>query len=157
MLVKAIIAFLALPGVFAGIIPWAFSYFDPWRVGGSELGVIFLAGGLTILLRCVYDFYQAGKGTLAPWSPPQHLVTVGLYRFTRNPMYLAVLTIIAGWALFNGSPLTGFYLIFAALMFHVRVIMHEEKWLKTNFSNEWKNYSVNVPRWLPGLRVDKHN
>lgn len=150
MLVRAIVAFLALPGVFAGIIPWVMSSVDPWRVNGWCLGIIILSAGLTVLLRCVYDFYAAGKGTLAPWSPPQHLVTVGLYRLTRNPMYLGVLMIIAGWAVINGSPLTGVYLVFAAIAFHLRVIMHEEKWLRENFTCEWKTYSVNVPRWLPG-------
>lgn len=157
MLVKAIIAFLALPGVFAVVIPWTLSTFDPWQVNGYRLGIAFLAAGFTILFRCVYDFYQAGRGTLAPWSPPQHLVTVGLYRFTRNPMYLAVLMIITGWALVNGSPLTGLYLMFAAVIFHLRVIVHEEKWLKENFSNEWKTYSVNVPRWLPCVGTGKNH
>ena len=42
------------------------------------------------LLWCVRDFYVRGRGTLAPWAPPEHLVVIGLYRFTRNPMYIAI-------------------------------------------------------------------
>ena len=151
MLIRAIIAFLALPGVFAGLIPWLLSSVDPWRVNGWSAGIFLLAAGLTILLRCVYDFYSAGKGTLAPWSPPQHLVSVGLYRHTRNPMYLGVLIIITGWGLITGSPLTFIYLLFAAIVFHLRVILYEEKWLFENFTQEWISYSIYVPRWLPGL------
>ena len=67
------------------------------------MGMAPLVAGVVILLWCVRDFYVAGKGTLAPWDPPKHLVVIGLYRFVRNPMYLAVLAIIVGQALLFGS------------------------------------------------------
>ena len=56
-----------------------------------------------MLLWCVRDFYVSGRGTLAPLDPPKRVVIVGLYRFVRNPMYVAVLTILVGWALLYGS------------------------------------------------------
>jgi protein-S-isoprenylcysteine O-methyltransferase Ste14 len=59
--------------------------------------------GIFALVWCVRDFYVSGRGTLAPWDPPTRLVIIGLYRFLRNPMYVAVLTILVGWALLYRS------------------------------------------------------
>jgi protein-S-isoprenylcysteine O-methyltransferase Ste14 len=66
---------------------------------------------VVVLLWCVRDFYVSGRGTLAPWDPPKHLVVVGLYRFTRNPMYIGVLMVVGGWGLRAGSPVLGMYLV----------------------------------------------
>jgi len=94
---QAIFAFLALPGVIAFIIPGLVLRPAP-SVALHWLGMIPLAIGTVLLLWCVRDFYVAGRGTLAPWTPPKRLVAVGLYRFSRNPMYIAVITILIGWA-----------------------------------------------------------
>src|SRR5262245_39082894 len=95
---QALIAFLVLPGVVAFAIPawWTWDA-THWRQVWFP-GFVLFAGGCIGLLWCVRDFYVAGKGTLAPWAPPRHLVTVGLYRLTRNPMYVCVTLILAGWA-----------------------------------------------------------
>src|SRR6186997_2068214 len=100
MLWRALFAFLALPGVVAIALPAWFAA-SALRGGGRffVVGLLPLFAGLVLLLWCVRDFYVAGKGTLAPWSPPRHLVTIGLYRFSRNPMYVAVALMLAGWAL----------------------------------------------------------
>jgi protein-S-isoprenylcysteine O-methyltransferase Ste14 len=152
LFIRASIAFLALPVVVAGIVPLTI-------VGGNfqnvrtSYAIIPLVIGLILLLWCVRDFYVAGKGTLAPWDPPKHLVAVGLYRFVRNPMYLAVLTLVAGWALMFWSVWLLAYLIFLAVAFHLRVLFYEEPRLERNFGSEWKNYSGKVPRWLPNPRL----
>ena len=104
--------------------------------------------GAAILLWCVRDFYVSGKGTLAPWDPPKHLVTVGLYRFTRNPMYVGVLLLLCGWSVLAGSPLLAGYTVFLAIAFHLRVVLYEEPRLKTQFGSEWPNYAATVPRWF---------
>jgi protein-S-isoprenylcysteine O-methyltransferase Ste14 len=108
--------------------------------------------GTFILLWCVRDFYVAGKGTLAPWSPPQHLVTIGLYRLVRNPMYVGVLTLVAGWALYFTSFLLGAYTLFLAIRFHLHVRGYEEPWLASEFGDEYERYKAAVPRWWPRLR-----
>jgi protein-S-isoprenylcysteine O-methyltransferase Ste14 len=112
-------------------------------------GVVVVAAGLAVLLWCVRDFYASGRGTLAPWDPPRHLVVVGLYRFVRNPMYVGVLTLVAGWGLLAGSPLIAVYAVALAVVFHLRVILFEEPWLARTFGEEWKRYSAAVSRWLP--------
>src|SRR5689334_11565608 len=104
MLARALLAFLALPVVVAGLVPSLLLGSDRWRMYGTPLGwpVLFFAG--CVLLWCVRDFYTIGKGTLAPWDPPKKLVIVGLYRYVRNPMYIGVLGLVAGWSLIAGSP-----------------------------------------------------
>jgi len=86
---RALVAFLALPVIVAGLLPWMLLPNDRWRIGGTLLGWPVLAFGACVLLWCVRDFYLVGKGTLAPWDPPKTLVIVGLYRFLRNRYMLA--------------------------------------------------------------------
>ncbi len=155
MLLKAVSAFLLLPGVFAFLIPWAISTFDPWSRMLWKPGLAVLGIGVVILLYCVRDFYLSGKGTLAPWSPPQYLVTVGLYRYSRNPMFFGVLLIISGWALTYCSPLITLYLVFATCIFHWRVTHYEEVVLSEQFPSLWAEYAENVPRWLIKLESGK--
>jgi protein-S-isoprenylcysteine O-methyltransferase Ste14 len=151
LFLRALISFLILPGTFAGLIPaWIVSS-DRGRGQGLIVGTIPLVIGALILLWCVRDFYVSGKGTLAPWDPPRHLVIVGLYRFTRNPMYVGVLLVLTGWSLWAGSLWLAGYLVILAIAFHLRVVLYEEPTLKRLFGEEWTRYSAAVPRWLPRL------
>jgi protein-S-isoprenylcysteine O-methyltransferase Ste14 len=153
MFIRALIAFLALPGVVAGLLPILIARGDTQRHGGTAIGFAVLALGLVLLLWCVRDFYVAGKGTLAPWDPPKRLVVVGLYRFIRNPMYVAVLTVVLGWTLIFGSTWLAIYLVTLAIAFHLRVLFYEEPRLRQQFTTEWGAYFTTVPRWLPRLRT----
>ena len=100
MLWRALFAFLALPGIVAIAVP---AWYAARALGAGApfhaVGLLPLVLGFALLLWCVRDFYVAGKGTLAPWSPPRHLVTIGLYRHSRNPMYVAVTLMLIGWSL----------------------------------------------------------
>jgi protein-S-isoprenylcysteine O-methyltransferase Ste14 len=148
MFLRALFAFLALPGIVAFAVPiW-------WLVSSSRTAVVQPAGLLPLvvgcagLLWCVRDFYVFGKGTLAPWSPPRHLVVAGLYRHSRNPMYLSVLLILLGWAIsFDVRGLYGYALIVAAA-FHLRVVFAEEPWLARTHGAAWDDYVRRVRRWL---------
>jgi len=80
MFFRALIAFLILPGIAGILSPAIFAVLDPWRCGPIWQGSILVLAGLVLLLWCVRDFHVQGKGTLAPWDPPQHLVVVGPYR-----------------------------------------------------------------------------
>jgi protein-S-isoprenylcysteine O-methyltransferase Ste14 len=93
---RAVLAFLALPAVVAGLILWLLLESDGWRKQGTLLGWTISFFGACVLLWCVRDFYKIGKGTLAPWDPPKKPVILGLYRFVRNPMYIGVLSCVAG-------------------------------------------------------------
>jgi protein-S-isoprenylcysteine O-methyltransferase Ste14 len=149
MFLRALLAFLALPAVVGGILPWYLLSGDRWRTAGTLSGWPILFCGGCVLLYCVRDFYRIGKGTLAPWDPPRKLVRVGLYRFVRNPMYVGLLGWVAGWSLIAGSPVLGAYVIVLAIAFHLRVIFYEEPTLARLFGNDWAQYRATVNRWLP--------
>ena len=114
----------------------------------APIGLLPLAAGFALLLWCVRDFYVSGKGTLAPWSPPRHLVTVGLYRYSRNPMYLAVTMMLAGWAVSFWSLALAIYTGIVIVGFHLRVVFGEEPWLARTHGAAWDEYKRKVPRWL---------
>jgi protein-S-isoprenylcysteine O-methyltransferase Ste14 len=149
MFLRALSAFLVLPGLFGGVLPALIFGFDPWRSGGHSSGYLVIGLGLFLLFWCVRDFYISGKGTLAPWNPPRKLVIVGLYRFHRNPMYIGVLLILTGWCLASGSTILIVYSASIAIMFHLRVIRNEEPWLEEEFGEDWLAYSAAVSRWMP--------
>lgn len=146
---RALFAFLALPGVVAILVP-AWIAASSIRDGGSfyRVGVFPLVLGFASLLWCVRDFFVAGKGTLAPWSPPKNLVTIGLYRYSRNPMYVAVSLMLIGWSLAFASPTLAIYAIFVIAAFHLRVVFGEEPWLARTHGAAWDEYKARVPRWL---------
>ena len=96
MFVRALIAFLVLPGAFAFLLPPVIATFDSWRGEMWPEGYPFQVLGALIILLCVREFYVTGKGTLAPWCPPKHLVVIGPYRYVRNPVYIGVVLLVSG-------------------------------------------------------------
>jgi protein-S-isoprenylcysteine O-methyltransferase Ste14 len=156
LFLRALMAFLILPGTFAGLVPACIVAGDSWRAGGSLPGLVPLAIGLAILLWCVRDFYVAGKGTLAPWDPPRRLVIVGLYRFVRNPMYVGILVLLIGWAWWAGSWMLACYAALLGVAFHLRVVLYEEPRLRRQFDGQWAEYAGKVSRWMPrGITPDR--
>jgi protein-S-isoprenylcysteine O-methyltransferase Ste14 len=75
-------------------------------------------------------------------------VVVGLYRYTRNPMYVAVVAILLGWAISFALRELYFYAIAVAVAFHLRVVFGEEPWLARKHGAQWADYTNRVPRWL---------
>ena len=99
----------------------------------------------------MWSFYTEGRGTLAPWSPPRHLVVSGLYRYSRNPMYVSVVLILWGWAAGFQSRALALYALAVMVAFHLRVVLGEEPWLARTHGDAWDRYRAAVPRWL-GVR-----
>lgn len=145
------------PGTLAVYIPYAFTR---WRFGPPLLGfpffrvigVIFILVGLPVLLDSFTRFAIQGLGTPAPFASPQHLVVAGLYRYVRNPMYVAVLLLIFGQGLMFGDVRLLQYGIVVWLAFFVFVLIYEEPALRAEFGDEYKEFCVNVPRWIPRLK-----
>lgn len=81
------------------------------------------------------------------------LVVVGLYRFSRNPMYVSVTTVLLGWAtaFAHGGLLV--YLLIVAVAFHLRVVLGEEPWLAQTHGEQWQQYAKTVPRWFGWRRT----
>jgi len=143
---------LVLPGAVLIWVPRWQSMYTGGTLGlGSArwVGVAPLIIGTTGLLWCIWDFGRMGKGTLAPVDPPRFVVRRGLYRVVRNPMYLSVLTALAGEALLFRNLRLATWGAIAAIMFHVFVVAYEEPTLRRQFGNDYEGYCRAVSRWLP--------
>ena len=154
MLWRAILAFLALPGMVAFAVPLWLAWSERARRGAALWPAAWLVvlAGASLLLWCVREFYVAGRGTLAPWAPPRSLVASGPYRLSRNPMYIAVILVLLGWAALFRSRTLLVYALAVAIAFHLRVVVSEEPWARRTFGADWENYRARVPRWILRLR-----
>ena len=110
--------------------------------------------GFAVALRCIWDFGWTGRGTPAPFIPPQHLVVVGFYRYVRNPMYVGFAAGWIGlWIVFGRASLAVIAAVAAvALGIHLFVLLYEEPTLGHKFGTEYEEYCRNVRRWWPRLR-----
>ena len=150
--IRALFFVILLPGTVAGYLPYEILLssgrllFPPLGASSIAAGVLTLTGAL-VLLRCVWDFFATGKGTLAPVDPPRHLVVTGLYRYTRNPMYNGVLAALIGEAWFFSSATVLWYAAFVLIAFHLFVVLYEEPTLESLFQESYRAYRRSVPRW----------
>jgi protein-S-isoprenylcysteine O-methyltransferase Ste14 len=114
--------------------------------------VILVAGGVIVLVNAFVRFVVEGVGTPAPVAPTEHLVVGGLYRYVRNPMYLAVASMIVGQGLVLGRA----GLLVYAAVFCVAVAMfvygYEEPTLAARYGEQYEAYRHAVPAWRPRLR-----
>ena len=148
MLLRAITAFVAMPGIVAFALPIGIGISAHRPMRYVPLAATVLALGTLLLLACVREFYVTGRGTLAPWSPPRYLVTSGPYRWSRNPMYIGVVTILVGWWVLWDSRTLLIYALAVACVFYLRVLVIEEPWAARHFGAEWKAYRAKAPRWI---------
>jgi protein-S-isoprenylcysteine O-methyltransferase Ste14 len=151
------IFFVLAPGVVAGLIPWWLTgwrareplpYWAPLRVAGVAL----LAAGVVVLVHAFVRFVVEGAGTPAPVAPTQELVVGGLYRYVRNPMYLAVVAAIVGQALALGQPALLLYAGAVGAATGAFVHWYEEPTLARQFGAQYEAYRRAVPAWWPRRR-----
>jgi protein-S-isoprenylcysteine O-methyltransferase Ste14 len=115
-------------------------------------GLIMLIAGAIVLIQAFARFVTEGHGTPAPVAPTERLVIGGLYRYVRNPMYLAVVAVITGQALALGQPVLLGYaaLVWVTVASFVR--WYEEPALARQFGAQYQAYRRSVPAWLPRTR-----
>ena len=147
-------AFLVLvPGVVAGLVPWLLT---GWQMHDAPLaariaGGALIALGVAFLLHAFARFVVEGLGTPAPVAPTERLVIGGIYRYVRNPMYLAVGATIVGQSLLLGQPgLLAYAAAFGVVVFGF-VRLYEEPTLSAQFGSSYDAYRRAVPGWLPRL------
>lgn len=104
-----------------------------------------------MLLDSFARFAFQGIGTPAPVFPTRHLVVQGFYRYVRNPIYLAVVSVILGQGMIFGNLNLLIYGVLAWLSTHLFVVTHEEPTLRKTFGAEYDDFCANVPRWVPRL------
>jgi protein-S-isoprenylcysteine O-methyltransferase Ste14 len=151
------IFFLIAPGTIAGLFPWSITRWHiestgPWSLPLEIFGGLLLLAGLAVLTESFVRFVVKGLGTPAPPLPTRHLVISGLYRYVRNPMYIAVVAVIIGQALLFGNVSLLAYGAFVCVCFHLFVIGYEEPSLRARFGIQYENFCAAVPRWIPRLR-----
>ena len=148
--------FVLQPGIVAGLVPW---WLTGWRVRQPlpswawtplrVAGVALLAAGVVVLVQAFVRFVVEGVGTPAPVAPTQRLVVGGLYRYVRNPMYLAVVATIVGQALALGQPALLGYAVAVGAAMVAFVHGYEEPTLRRQFGAQYEAYRGAVPAWWP--------
>jgi len=106
-----------------------------------------------VLLDSFARFAIQGIGTPAPVFPTERLVVSGLYRYVRNPMYIAVGLLIFGQALLFGDIRLLVYGAAISIVFHIFVIAYEEPTLRETFGSQYEEFCAHVPRWIPRWRA----
>jgi protein-S-isoprenylcysteine O-methyltransferase Ste14 len=142
-----------LPGFFAGYLPWRFfglGRAEPDMTSpASLLGLACIGLGVMLLAACIFEFARSGRGTLSPVDPPRRLVVRGLYRYVRNPMYLAVAAVILGQAAVLGRwVLVAYAALFGGVVWSF-VHWHEEPTLRRRYGAAYEDYVRTVPGWRP--------
>lgn len=135
----------------AGAAMWAARDLGP-RIefpGRVPLAAALAGAGLLIDLVSVAAFVRA-RTTVNPLAPDKAnaLVVGGLYRFSRNPMYLGMLMILLGWAAYLAQPLTLAVAAAFVVLIEVLQIRPEEKALEEKFGEDYRAYKKRVRRWL---------
>ncbi len=153
VLVKAGLFTLIVPVSVTVLIPyWLMLPYAEFDAGiFRHAGPALMVGGGAVYLHCVWNFAWVGRGTPAPIDPPKEVVAVGFYRFVRNPMYVRVVTLLAGEALLFQSLRLLVYALIAWLSCHLFVVLYEEPHLRKKFGESYGNYCRAVPRWIPRL------
>ena len=154
----SVVFFFVAPVVVAGLIPWLLTGWDAralsgWWLPVRALGVALALAGAVVLVQAFARFVVEGIGTPAPIAPTEHLVVGGLYRYVRNPMYLAVGAVIVGQALLLGRLVLLPYAAAFGLATWAFVRGYEEPTLQERFGEEYEAYRRAVPRWWPRLRM----
>jgi protein-S-isoprenylcysteine O-methyltransferase Ste14 len=154
--VGSVIFLVLAPGTTAVLIPWLLTgwhqHVPPPPPGLRLAGLVLVVVGAAILLGAFARFALEGRGTPAPVAPTQHLVVGGLYRYVRNPMYLAVAATIIGQALLLGRmeliAYAGVFLATTAAFAR----WYEEPTLLQQYGVEYEMYRREVRGWWPRLR-----
>ena len=113
----------------------------------SLLGLILILSGISLVFVS-FRFMRKMKTTFIPDGTPEVLISSGPFKFSRNPIYLGMLTILVGVA-FLMSSLSAIIVAFVfGIIINFTWIAHEEKKLHELFSEDWENYSSKVRRWI---------
>jgi protein-S-isoprenylcysteine O-methyltransferase Ste14 len=152
---RSLLWVVLLPGMVAGFIPWRYFGLSEapvsWQSPGHLLALLVIGAGVLLEAACVYEFARSGRGTLSPVDPPTRLVMRGLYRYVRNPMYLAVSLILLGEALLLDSRALLLYWGAFFVIVNLFVMGYEEPYLRNKFGADYEEYCRRVGRWIPSL------
>jgi protein-S-isoprenylcysteine O-methyltransferase Ste14 len=145
----------AVIGTALGLLPFAMVRLNAalgWPRWESDVarvvGALLLAAGAALALYCSRLFARLGQGTPVPIEPPRKLVVAGAYGWSRNPIYVADVTMLTGIFLLRGELALLLYVGFFALVSHLVIVWREEPELRARFGTEYERYMAEVPRWV---------
>jgi protein-S-isoprenylcysteine O-methyltransferase Ste14 len=154
LLLRSLLFTVLNPGLVVGVIPY-------WILGNRTvglftkplqthqyLGVLLFIPGLIVLIDCILRFLVEGRGTLSPIDPTKRLVVKGLYKYSRNPMYVGVMMMLIGEAVFFQSGNLWIYLVLIFIIFNLFIVLVEEPRLHSDFGKEYYQYCQKVRRWV---------
>ena len=156
LFIRNVIFTILQPGIVAGLLPilllgkesygqFVSRLFNP---GIHSAGLIIFLLGFIIMVLCIKSFAVQGRGTLSPIDPTKNLVTDGLYKHSRNPMYVGVLLMLIGESIYFESPHLLIYTIIVFAGFQLFILYIEEPRLQKDFGEEYTAYCENVRRWI---------
>lgn len=154
LLLRNLLFTILQPGLVAGLLPYLLLgnkqeilWPAEWMIINYVAAALFISG-LIILLNCIYRFAKEGRGTLSPVDPTKKLFVTGLYRFSRNPMYIGVMLILVAEAVFLQRGSLWIYLTVVFFLFNLFIALHEEPRLRRVFGDDYAKYCGKVRRWL---------
>lgn len=154
LVIRNLIFTILQPSIVAGLLPYYIIQSQTNKLVPEQLttihflGVLIFALGFFIMLACIRSFAIKGKGTLSPIDPTKQLVISGMYRHSRNPMYVGVLLLLIGETIFYQSVKLCLYTLFIFIIFNLFILFIEEPRLKKDFGEAYQNYCDNVRRWF---------
>ena len=159
--VKGILFTILVPGTVAVYIPWLFmrNRLPDINTGLFHwAGLLIMIAGIFIYLLTTFSFLLKGKGTPAIWftkaisfiigEEPVKMVSSGLYKYSRNPMYIGVMTIVTGQGLYFQYSVVLWYALSLFIIFNFVVIVIEDPHLEKKFGDEYRNYKRRTRRWI---------
>jgi protein-S-isoprenylcysteine O-methyltransferase Ste14 len=154
LLVRNLFFTILQPGIVVVLIPYFILgdkvntiFTEPFGIQQVMSAIIFFIGFL-IMTTCILRFAFYGRGTLSPADPTKQLITVGLYKYSRNPMYIGVLLMLIGLSVLFGSNSLGMYTMFVFISFNIFIVFFEEPRLRKDFGEDYMNYCKRVRRWI---------
>jgi protein-S-isoprenylcysteine O-methyltransferase Ste14 len=159
--IRGIFFTILVPGTVAGYVPYLFmrNRLPDMNTGMFHwAGLLIMCTGIFIYLWTASSFLLRGKGTPAIWftkaisfiigKEPVKMVSSGLYKYSRNPMYLGVMTTVAGEGIYFQYSILLWYALSLFILFNLVVIFIEEPHLEEKFGEEYRNYKKRARRWL---------
>jgi protein-S-isoprenylcysteine O-methyltransferase Ste14 len=159
--IRGILFTILVPGTVAGYVPYLFmrNRLPDMHIGQFYwVGLLIMCIGIFIYLLTLISFLLRGKGTPAIWftkvigfiigEEPGKMVSSGLYKYSRNPMYVGVITTVAGEGIFFQYSSLLWYAFSLFIIFTLVVMFIEEPHLEEKFGEEYKNYKKRTRRWL---------
>ncbi len=142
------------PGIVAGLVPYLLYKGNAGELCSRNLsawqwmGLLLFLIGLVIMFHCIVSFALDGLGTISPVDPTKKLVVSGFYKYSRNPMYIGVMLILAGESILFRSAEIGRYAFSVFIAFNLFIMLIEEPRLKKDFGDEYEAYRKRVRRWI---------